>query len=519
MLGINHKALPVLDFSGGLKTRGSPYQGDTKKTAVTTPNCNGVYSTTGKTLQRMNGYTVITSDVKTGTANGIYNFTTTAGAHNQLVQFGTTMWYMSGYSGTLTSLQTGLADARAEFATFISSSGVRTMLYLNKNQETMRSWDGVAASMSSVASGPQAKFMKVWYNRVWTFNQSGAPNRLKWSDLNAPTTYSAGSVDDNFETPQGDEGTGMGILRGRMYIFKEKNIFRLSYVGGTQLFTNDLVTSGTGCAANQSIQNVQILTKTWEGVAAQEVLMFVTAEGRLVYFDGTYITPVSEAIEDDNNESPVSVPLINKTVLSSCHAVPYPNKHQYSIFIPIGSATTPSHLLAYDTYANGLWACNNHAFEASGVVKNSDGVEVPVGAKSGLLYELDRGNTHDGVAIDAYYTLDITDGGDNTLLKKGGHFEIDVKLRGSSELNVQHRNNWDGSFGIAKTFSLTGGARLGSTFILGSSALGGNRGGTLIYPFPYTCNSTQLKLSSTSTGESWEIYKIDFVISALGRAK
>ncbi len=519
MLGINHKALPVLDFSGGLKTRGTPFQGDTKKTAATTPSSNGVYSTTGKTLQRMKGYTAITSDVKAGTGRGVYNFTTTAGAHKQMVQFGTVMWYMDNYGGTLTSLQTGLSDNYAEFTTFISSSGVRTLLYLNQGQEVMKSWDGAAATMSSVASGPAAKYMKVWYNRVWTMNQSGAPNRLKWSGLNAPTTYSAGDVDDNFETNQGDVSTGLGILRGRMYVFKEKNIFRLSYVGGTQLFTNDLVVSGTGCAANATIKNVQILTKTWEGVAAQEVLMFMTTEGKLVYFDGTYITPVSEAIEDDNEESAVSIPLINKAVLNTANAVPFPNKHQYSIYIPIGSATVPSHLLAYDTYANGLWACDNNAFEASAIVKDNDGLEVPMGAKGGLLYELDYGDTHDGTAINAHYVMDITDGGDNTLLKKGGHFEINAKLKGSNTLSIQHRNDWDGSFSTAKTFSLVGGDLLGTTFILGTSLLGGNRGGTIIYPFPYTCNSTQLRISCSTTGPSFEIYKLDFVISGLGRAK
>lgn len=520
MYGLNHKTLPIENFSGGLKTRGNIFFRKDPGVA-TSPDCNAVVSTTGKTLSRILGYTKLTSVQKTGTARGIYNYSIGSGNHKQLVQFGTVMYKMDGYDGTLDELQTGLSNTRAEFDTFTSSAGVQTLLYANHGQETMRSWDGSAGSMSDITGAPRCKFMKVWKNRIWTANIFGTPSRLQWSNLNSYTTWTATDVDDGFTTPEGDEITGMGLLRGRLYIFKENNIFRVSYLGGTPLFEITHVISGTGTQSSHSIKNAILLVpEAYGGTTTQEVLVFVTSSGKLMAFDGTFVVPISEAIEDDNGQSFASAPLMNKGALATTHAITLGAEHQTWFFLPYAADTTPSHLMVFENYTSGLWPAKGFNFEASAMVYDSNNIQVPLGAKDGYLYRLNSGNTYDGTAIDAYYTLDLIDYDDNSLLKKGGHFEITCRLRGSSSLQLQHRNDFEGTYSPAKTLTLTGGDRLGISFTLGTSKLGGPRAGTMIYPFPFCVDNTQLKIIEVGTNASaFEIYKIDFVGAGLGRAK
>ncbi len=518
MLG-NYKALPIEDFSGGLKTRGGIYY--RPDLGTTTPNCNAVISSNGKILERMNGYTQIsTGDAKAGTGNGAFNYAVDSSTNKLMAHFGTVIYKMDAYDGTLDTLQsTGVSDARSEWDVFTTAAGVNTLLQTTHNNDTMHSWAGVAATMSNVTAAPLVKYLKVWKNYVWVAGHTATPNRLQYCTLNDFATWPAGNTDDNFGTPEGDIITGMDLLRGRLVILKGFNIFVVSYLGGTPLFEITHVTSGVGCVASHTITLITALVASQGTTEPQDILVFMGSDKRWYGFDGIVAFPIDEAISEDNNESPISMPTLSGAYLAKCHAVNHRRKHRVIMFVPNLAATAPSHGLHYDYYTGGIWPEKSQDMEASALVKDATTNLVPVALKDGHVYELDRGDSYAGSSIDSYYDTELLDLRQSFGLHKGGQFEIHTRLRGQTSLIVQRRNDWDGSFSDSKTLTITGGDRLGQTFVLGTSRLGGPRGGSMIYPYPYLTNAAQLRISSNDTNAGFRIYKIDYIAQTLGVGK
>lgn len=505
---------PIEDFSGGLRTRGGLYARE--KQASTTPNCNAVISSTGRTLQKLNGFTKLTSSAETGYGYGIYNYSQLAGTDYLIAHIGTKIFKMDAFDGTLDEILSGVAESRSEFDTFTKSDGTQIMLHLDYGNDSMYSWNGVDASMTVVTNAPKGKYLKIWKNRVWVAGHASYPSRIQWSALQVHTTWTATDIDENFATPQGDAITGLAVLRDRLIVFKKYNIFSVSYLGGTPLFDVKKVVADCGTDASHTVKNATILSPNSSGgFESSEVLIFLSSDRRLMAFDGATVMPISEAISDGNGVSPIAMDTLTTQYLNTAHAFVNHAKHRYSLYVPNGSATTPNYALHYDTYTAGIWPESDQDIEVSALVVNAANQLVPVGIKDGYVYQLDYGTTYDGTAIGDYYETDLIDMGKSAILWKGGRFELHSKLvGGTNTLGVQHRNDGDGSFTATKTLTFEGGYRLGSTFVLGTATLGGPRFVTGIYNFPYMVNATQLRVSGLST-----IYKIDFLAEGKGYGK
>jgi hypothetical protein len=504
---------PLEDFSGGLKTRGGIYARE--KQAATSPNCNAVISSTGRTLQKMRGYTKL-SDQKTGTGYGIFNYAKDTATNFLIAHIGTVLYKMDAFDGVLDSIRTGVGEGYSDFDTFTKADGTQILLTLNQANDKMHSWDGTGATTTEVSTAPQGKYLKVWKNRVWVVGHASYPSRLQWSNLQLHTTWTATDIDENFATPQGDAITGLAVLRDRLIVFKKQNIFACSYLGGSPLFDVKKVIADCGTDANHTIKNATILSPNANGgFESTEVLIFLSSDRRLMAFDGSSVMPISEAITDTNGVSPISMDTLSTQYLYTAHAFMNHQTHRYSLYVANAAATLPNYALHYDTYTSGIWPESGQTFECSGMVMNSINQSVPVGITGGYVYLLDSGSTYDGTTISDYYETDIIDMAKSAVIQKGGRFEIHAKLvGGTNSIGVQHRNDGDGSFSTVKTLSFEGGDRLGSTFVLGTSVLGGPRAATGIYNFPYMVNGTQLRVSGIST-----IYKIDYLAEGKGYGK
>jgi hypothetical protein len=519
LLNSQSDILPIEDFSGGLRTRGGIYH--RKKSTTTTPNCNAVISSTGLSLEGLQGWTKITSGSTSGVGNGLKQFTTTQKTNTLLAHIGTSIYKMEDLDGTFDSiLSTGVSNDRSEFDVFTKADGSKFILQTCHARNPIHYWDGITSQMQTITAAPQGKFLLIWKNYVWVTGHLG--DQLRYSELNDFLTWPSSNTDDNFGTPDGDEHTGLAELRGRMIVLKENNIFRVSFLGGSPLFEITHVVSGTGCIASHTIRRGTLLHVNGLGdITTEEVLIFLTSDRRLVAFDGSNITNLSESIQDDNGLSTLSMRNLTQSALDKAHSVYSDHLHRYSIYLPTKYNTTPNYGLHFDTFTKGFWPESGQDFEAStDNVKNNAGEDIIVGFKDGHLYEIGRGSDYAGTAVNAFWTSEVLDKEKSFALKRGGHVEIHAKLSGQTAFDIQHRLEWVNAFSAVRTLSVVGGDRLGTTFVLGTSVLGGPRGNTLIYNFPYTFNGSQFKITANAGNVNpFTVYKIDFVSEDKGVGK
>jgi hypothetical protein len=111
------------------------------------------------------------------------------------------------------------------------------------------------------SNAPAAKLLTVVRDFVVTANVPGSyPNRVQWSGINDPTTWSSSGVtqSDFQDIPEGGEVRGLtGGEFGLLLL--EKSIVRMSYVGTPLVFQFDTIARNIGCYETNSV--VQ-----WQGV-------------------------------------------------------------------------------------------------------------------------------------------------------------------------------------------------------------------------------------------------------------
>jgi len=105
------------------------------------------------------------------------------------------------------------------------------------------------------ASAPTAKYLTVIRDFVATANQPASnPNRVQWSGINDPTTWSSSAVTqaDFQDIPDGGEIRG---ITGGEYglVLLERSIVRMSYVGTPLVFQFDNIARNLGCYEGQSV--------------------------------------------------------------------------------------------------------------------------------------------------------------------------------------------------------------------------------------------------------------------------
>jgi hypothetical protein len=117
---------------------------------------------------------------------------------------------------------------------------------------------GTFEELSSGA--PTSKFVTVVRDFVVSANEASNPNRVQWSGINDPTTWSSSGVTQSDFQDVPDGGNVMGITGGEFgLVLMEQAIFRMSYVGTPFVFQFDNIARNRGCYESNSV--VQ-----WQGV-------------------------------------------------------------------------------------------------------------------------------------------------------------------------------------------------------------------------------------------------------------
>jgi hypothetical protein len=161
-------------------------------------------------------------------------------------------------SGTFTSRKSSLTGGDTDYFTFtqfgdylIVSNGVDTPQYYLMGTSTN------FANLSAIATDgtpPLFRTSGVIRDFLVTGNISGATNRVQWSGINDITTWTAGSKQADSQDLPGSGGQIVAITSGEYgYIFRQNEIVRMDYVGGTTIFRFSVVSPNRGAVYGKTV--------------------------------------------------------------------------------------------------------------------------------------------------------------------------------------------------------------------------------------------------------------------------
>jgi hypothetical protein len=126
---------------------------------------------------------------------------------------------------------------------------------------TLQSYDlTTTGDFVTVSGAPKAKLVTVVRDFVVVANTEDGSNRVQWSGINDPTTWSSSGVTQSDFQDIPDGGEVRGITGGEFgLILCARSIHRMSYVGTPLVFQFDNISRNLGCYESNSV--IQ-----WQGV-------------------------------------------------------------------------------------------------------------------------------------------------------------------------------------------------------------------------------------------------------------
>lgn len=138
----------------------------------------------------------------------------------------------------------------------------------------------------------------IWFKNYLIFGNTveattERPTRFRWSNVGTIETY----TDDDFidiAALGGQEIEAFGVLYDSLYIFLTDSIWKVSLVGGDEIFVVSEVSRRIGCIAKNSIQNIELSN-------GQKGLAFLSRDKSINFFNGINIINLSLLIDTTMN--------------------------------------------------------------------------------------------------------------------------------------------------------------------------------------------------------------------------
>jgi hypothetical protein len=285
------------------------------------------------------------------------------------------------------------------------------IVIMSNGSDPMMKWDGT--TLSSVGGGaPKAKSITLHYERVWATGINGLPNTAKASkdmdpdfwDLTDPEgddPLAPAGVEIDLPTWDGGVNIGLSNIFDDVVIFKTYSIWKIvgTYPGEYQVVR---VFSASGAIAERSI------------VDGGTVCFFLAIDGIYVY-NGNQADPISAKVEK-------IIKNMNPAYRDKAVGVFYDNK--YILAIPEGDSTENNCILEYDTLT-GQWTVKR-GFNVNSFLVFKD--ILLFSNNSGYVLEYDKGDTFDGVPIQAYWNTPRTTLGSMSKTIRSTYFYGDLEI-------------------------------------------------------------------------------------------
>lgn len=230
----------------------------------------------------------------TGSAGGIMKGAISArdDANNSYVYAGdaSALYVQAGLSLTSATRLAGgayttLADDSWEFVQW-----GQTVIGVNGHTDTPQQISMGAANFANISGMPKARHIAVIKDFVVLGNISDSDTqvqRIRWSGINNSAAWSVDATTlADYQDLAGNGGWVQKVVSGEQgYIFQERAIWRMTFVGSPLIFQFDKIHDGIGAYAPNSVVNYENRT------------YFLASDG-FKYFDGTNITPIGQGKVD-----------------------------------------------------------------------------------------------------------------------------------------------------------------------------------------------------------------------------
>lgn len=253
-------------------------------------------------------------------------------------------------------------------------------------------WNGSGVATPLTISGltnslTKAKCITWWKNYLIFGNTTEAginhTTRIRWSNVGTINTYTDVDFID-IATLGGQQIEGFGILYDNLFVFLTSSIYKVSLVGGDELFNVSKVSEGIGCIAKNSIQNILINNI--------ENLIFLSKDATINQFNGVGITESSILIRGTLDNLKIS------RLPYAVSAVNQQTSHYY-LSVTNTNAATSNNLLLDFYYEVGEWS-KHTGIEANAMAVANDSNSLPqvyFGNYKSFVYQLDDSNKQDDV--------------------------------------------------------------------------------------------------------------------------
>ena len=328
------------------------------ETFVITDNSKGLVKLlTGKHLQEVGGFPELKGvEFFRGTmrkSRGVSSFSLTSliGAPLVLDQYVRTTgenWLMcvteqNLYRFNITTRAFDLIGPYAGSAGRSVSSAILNDLFIFTDSESpIRRYDG--ATLANLGgSPPRAKTVTPF----WSFLILGGtveagithPFRIRWSDVGRPEVWTGGlsGFIDLVETP--DWLMSAASIMDRLYVYKERSVWEMVYVGLPKIFDLAKIVDGVGLLA----------AGTLESLGTGHLFL---GNDNVYIFAGRELEPVGDAIR------PLlfgSNALTNQGALAACRGVYVEEEEEYWLFVPTGIDSIPFQAFRYQMTTKSWW--------------------------------------------------------------------------------------------------------------------------------------------------------------------
>ena len=331
------------------------------------------------------------------------------------------------------------------------------------------------------AGVPLGKFGCYFHNYLFVAGVAAYPNRLYWSDINTPTTFTAANVVD-INPGDGDEITGLATFNDELYVFKRNTIWSVSGWAGSTF------SSTTVGYQNTNSKLYGIGTPSHKSIVATgKDLFWISYMGGIPHFRCLTQTAWATSLE----QGIVSFDI--ETTMDGLHSDSldlttgiFDGKY-VRWAVPNGSSTYNNLVLVFEPTVKastnlGVWrswvkwtGLNPSAFINS-QISGEQAIYYGSGDDVGLVYKMDASvYTDNGTAVPLKvqtrdFRLDVA------RKAKWVYLFSNVKTGSGGSLNVYGRIQQYEDFTLQNTLSLVGSSPgLGptGTFTLGVSTLGG----------------------------------------------
>lgn len=410
----------------------------------------------GEIVQR-NGYTVYAGALTTTTyITGMFQYRQYDGDEFELVcgDNGSTkhIWDIStpGSPSDIIGASTFTTDTLFSFAVVADR-----LIMTTDNNDTPLTWTGTGNVSSLAGSPPAGKYCAEFNNYAFLANTVANPERVYWSNLYDPITWTA---TDFFR--MNDAITGLGRSQDNLFIFTRRGVALSKYTGDSLTpFTFDILDTNIGTLSPHSIIN------------AVGTLFWVGNDNHVYKMNGYIPERVTDII-------PITISEMNSSAIRRCVAIEHRELRQLWFFYPKDAGTTNNFVVAYDYINNEIFFYDNiDANYAANFQASTGALQTFFGDRTGRVYLTNTGNTDylagSSTAINAFKYSKMFNLGNPGIAKRMRAIRATINAQGSGLSTIELSGDFGAAGGEVLSIDHDSDSTTIGDFIIGTSYLGG----------------------------------------------